>query len=39
MIPSAGKHIKQLKILCSANGSVFCYNHFVKFVKLSVIIS
>lgn len=39
MIPSVGKHIKQLKILYSANGSVFCYNHFVKFVKLSVIFS
>lgn len=39
MIPSDGKHIKQLKILYSANGSVFCYNHFVKVVKLPVIIS
>lgn len=39
MIPSVGKHIKQLKILYGANGSVFCYNHFVKFVKLCVIIS
>lgn len=33
---SVDKDIEQLQMSCSADWSVCCYNHFLKFVKLFV---